>query len=246
MNSSAFSFEKIKSSLLSNKSFKIVFLGDSITSTEWVHPNWREIVEYVVKFKLVDQMDDWKIPEWNIRCINSGYDGATMQDLLDRLDEAVVIHKPDLAIFVEGAGDLVDTMTKKDYLTLAKKFVNQIARYSQNLIFCGSIPTNNPKLNEKIQPYIDELKSFLPKPNVQFVNLFEELQKFNLEGFFTFISPWGITALGMKPGEIDWVHPNQLGNAYIAKVILEKGFDIPFDPEKYIRETLGGKMYPGY
>lgn len=238
--------DEIKQTLLSGKHFKIVFTGDSITSTEWVHPNWREIVEYVIKFKLVDQMDDWKIPEWNIRCINSGYDGATMQDLLDRLDEAVIAHKPNLTIFVEGAADLTETMSENGYLTLAKKFINQVTEHSQNLIFCGSIPTNKPILNDKIQPYVDELKSFLPEFNVRFVNLFEELQKFNLSKFFTFISPWGISALGMKPGEIDWVHPNQLGNAYIAKVILEKGFDISLDPEKYIRETHEGKMYPGY
>ncbi|KKS30698.1 MAG: hypothetical protein UU92_C0021G0013 [candidate division WWE3 bacterium GW2011_GWA1_42_12] len=41
--------EKVTKSLKENGSYRILFLGDSITSAEWVHPNWREIVEYVLK-----------------------------------------------------------------------------------------------------------------------------------------------------------------------------------------------------
>ena len=59
----------IKSHLNKDKTFRIVFMGDSITSTEWVHPNWREIIEYVLKMELEKQMKDWKIPSWGIRCI---------------------------------------------------------------------------------------------------------------------------------------------------------------------------------
>jgi len=44
--------EKIKEALEKNGKYWIAFVGDSITSTEWVHPNWREIVEYVLKDKL--------------------------------------------------------------------------------------------------------------------------------------------------------------------------------------------------
>lgn len=238
--------KEIKEYLLSGKHFKIVFFGDSITSTEWVHPNWREIIEYVIKFSLVDQMDDWKLPEWNIRAINSGYDGASQQDLLDRFDEAITKHEPDLVVFLEGAADIVWTMTIPQYLGLAKKFIERVRSNSRYFVFGGSIPTNKPELNLRIAPYIEELKKIFPIDRVKFINLFEELPKFDMSRFFTFANPYGNKLVGMKRGEIDWVHPNQLGNAYIAKVILEKGFGIKFDPEKYIRETNGGKMYPGF
>lgn len=46
-------------------------------------------------------------------------------------------------------------------------------------------------------------------------------------------------------GDIDPHHPNQLGNAYIAKVILKETFDVDFDPEKYIKEMVAGEKFPG-
>ena len=58
--------------------FWVVFTGDSITSCEWVHPNWREIVEYVLKEETTKQLKgDWKNSEWGIRGFNFAYDGAT-------------------------------------------------------------------------------------------------------------------------------------------------------------------------
>jgi len=50
----------------------------------------------------------------------------------------------------------------------------------------------------------------------------------------------------LEGGESDLEHPNQLGNAYIAKIILKEVFDIDFDADKYIRETFEGLKYPGY
>jgi hypothetical protein len=81
--------------------------------------------------------------------------------------------------------------------------------------------------------------------NFQLIDLFNVYQQFSLERIFTFISEENPVE-GIKAGEIDLQHPNQLGNSYIAKVILEKAFSISFDPEKYIKETLSGEKYPGY
>ena len=53
--------------LKQGSTFKIVFLGDSITSAEWVHPNYREIIEYVLKQELENDLEDWKLPSWGIR-----------------------------------------------------------------------------------------------------------------------------------------------------------------------------------
>ena len=43
--------QEISDSIKSNGKYWIAFTGDSITSCEWVHPNWREIVEYVLQEK---------------------------------------------------------------------------------------------------------------------------------------------------------------------------------------------------
>jgi hypothetical protein len=58
------SINQIKDYLNKNDKFRIVFVGDSITSTEWVHPNWREIIEYVIKEELEKIISDWRIPSW--------------------------------------------------------------------------------------------------------------------------------------------------------------------------------------
>src|SRR5258708_19965153 len=88
--------EEIKKS----KRFWNAFVGDSITSTEWVHPNWREIVEYVLKDALVEYFDgNWKIPAWSVRCFNFGYDGAKTNDILEKVDDIRLV-KADLVIYL--------------------------------------------------------------------------------------------------------------------------------------------------
>jgi len=115
--------QEISETIKSKGRYWIAFTGDSITSCEWVHPNWREIVEYVLQNELTDYLkNDWKTGEWGIKGFNFAYDGATT----------------------------------------------------------------------------------------------------NLQ------------------------HPNQLGNAYIAKVILKEVFGIEFDPELYWKDTLEGEKYPKY
>src|SRR3989344_1365212 len=97
-------FDLLKNTI-QNGIYKIVFIGDSLTSAEWVHPNWREIVEYVLKEELSNQFSDWKIPSWNIRCINSALDGSTTLDYLTRLDDHVFFYKPQLVSIMLGAND---------------------------------------------------------------------------------------------------------------------------------------------
>ena len=76
--------------------------------------------------------------------------------------------------------------------------------------------------------------------------MFEIYQQFNLDKFFTFISEFGNEDIGIKPGELDFQHPNALGNAYIAKVVLKEVFGIDFDPELYMKTLLNGEKYPKY
>jgi hypothetical protein len=51
---------------------------------------------------------------------------------------------------------------------------------------------------------------------------------------------------GTKAGDIDQVHPNRLGNAYIAKFVLEELFSINFNPELYLETLLQEEKFPRY
>ena len=68
--------EKIEKKLRQGDWYRIAFLGDSITSAEWVHPNWREITEYVLKDKMETILGEWETPSWKIRCYNAGFNGG--------------------------------------------------------------------------------------------------------------------------------------------------------------------------
>jgi hypothetical protein len=46
--------------------------------------------------------------------------------------------------------------------------------------------------------------------------------------------------------DLDFLNPNQLGNAYIAKFILKKVFGLDFDPDRYISDPINGVMFPEY
>ena len=241
-----FSLATVKEKLLKENRFKIVFFGDSITSTEWVHPNWREIIEYVLKGELEKQIGDWKISSWRITCINSGLDGATTDDYLAHLDSHVINFQPQLLIWIVGSNDQLYKFGGKKHQVNVQKIVDILAPKMDYLIVCSDSTRLNDKANHIYEnEYLKTLAQVSFPKNAIFVDLFRKYKQLDLKRFFTFISG-GNEVAGMKPGDIDFAHPNQLGNAYIAKIILEEAFQVKFDPEKYIQTTLSGHMYPSY
>ncbi|MBU0976191.1 MAG: GDSL-type esterase/lipase family protein [Patescibacteria group bacterium] len=238
--------QKIISKIKKDKVYKIVFYGDSITSTEWVHPNWREIVEYVLKDYIGSVTKDWTTPSWRIRCINSGMDGATTKDLLKDLNEYVLTYKPDLVLSIFGKNDMYLGIEPKEHKRNIRKIALNIIEKDIDYVFCTSTATLNQKRNIDFLSYKKLTSEALDKLPVKIVDLFEEFKAHDLEKFFTFISENGNDVAGIKPGDIDYLHPNQLGNAYIAKILLKEVWGIEFDPELYIKETLAGVMYPEY
>lgn len=237
------SLQEILEQIKSQGKYWIVFVGDSITSCEWVHPNWREIVEYVLKGELTKFSKDWKIPSWGIRCFNFGYDGATSRDILQKIDDIKLV-KPDLAILMIGVNDPILGVGKDEHEENIEKILNRFRKDRIDFVFSTNNKPWNRKTAERYEPYVevDKNATFRKK---QFINLFEISESFPSERIYTFRSE-EIPEAGIKEGDLDYWHPNQLGNAYIAKVILKEIFGIDFDPEKYWKDTLAGEKYPGY
>jgi len=227
------------------KVYKIIFLGDSITSTEWVHPNFREIIEYVLKDYIEETTKGWKAPSWFIRTINSALNGGTSNDFLFYLTDYVISYKPDLVILQGTRNDFTLNISVTKHIDNMNKIINKILNNNSNVVFIGTTPSLLKEKTKEYLPYIKEAKKIAEKNNIQYVDLFYKYQELDLAKIYTFVSE-GNSAEGIKPGDIDWGHPNQLGNAYIAKILLEDIFDIKFNPELYINETQDGKMYPKY
>ncbi len=236
--------QTIKSALESKKSFKIAFTGASITSAEWIHPNWREIIEYVLKEELTKQFDNWKIPSWYIRCFNYGFDGSTTGDIKEFVTMGTIPTDFDLVIYLLSNNDSY-IKTSTDQYTLNVR--ETISKFSCPIIFCSGLAANNPDVNSTYQKtYYQSFLNLSSKSDLIVIDLFKETQKTDLARFYTLINVPGNKVAGIKPGEKDSAHPNRLGNAYIAKIILETAFQILFNPEKYLQDLKNDIMFPAY
>ncbi|MEI7604336.1 MAG: GDSL-type esterase/lipase family protein [bacterium] len=237
----------IQNKLINSNKFWIVFTGDSITSCEWVHPNWREIVEYVLKEEMTKYMDgDWITSEWGIRAFNFGYDGSTTKDIVQKIDTILSVN-PDLVIGLMGSNDPTLDVSVEESIANINKIIDAVNNINTKIVWANSTPAGeaSPK-NAEYESYaialIDSIKS---SSETQIIDMFNIYKQFPLDKIFTFISEENIVE-NIKEGEIDLQHPNQLGNAYIAKVMLKEIFGIEFDPEEYIRSTLAGDKLPSY
>lgn len=229
---------------IQNNIYRIVFIGDSLTSCEWVHPNWPDIIEYVLKEELTKEIGEWKLASWNIRCINSALDGSTTKDYLTRIDEYVLQYKPNLVFDMIGANDPHALTTKETYDNQTK-IIDSIHHAGITTILSTSPASYDEEYNNDYLPFKKSIEDAGKAADI-FVDLFSEFKNFPLKRLYTFRSREENVQDGIKIGDIDYVHPNQLGNAYIAKVFLEKVFGISFNPEKFMKETANGVMFPDY
>lgn len=224
----------------------ISFTGDSITSCEWVHPNWRDIVIYVLQDKVTEQLNgDWKTAEWGIKGFNFAYDGATTKDIYERLNDILLI-KPQMVIGLMGGNDPVLGVSVEQSIDYISKIADAVINSGAKLVWSNSTSAGKgSKKNPEYEPYAKAFIDMTSREGLVKIDMFNIYQSFPNDKFFTFVSEENPVE-GIKAGERDLQHPNQLGNAYIAKVILKEVFDVYFDPEKYIDTTLAGTKYPSY
>lgn len=237
--------EKVRANLKSGEEYRIVFLGDSITSTEWVHPNFREIIEYVLKFgDLSEELGDWKLPEWGLRFINCGFDGSTTDDIITMLDQRVIINKPDLVIFMFGRNDYDFGFSVEKHKANTKLILEKLSKTVSDTVYLSTIACFDDKINNLYEPFVHAEKELFPMKNVRFVDLFNLYKQVPYKEFFTFLHDE--FDLGTIIGSQDIDHPGVRGNAYIAKILLKEIFGIEFDPEIYLKDVASGRKSPRY
>lgn len=213
--------EEIKNKLETTGKYWIAFVGDSLTNAKGVHPNWREIVEDVLNEKLNIQ---------GLRCFNFGYEGATSRSTLKRIDEITTL-QPDLVVLMIGINDPYFGVGLEEHRKNILEIKNSL---SEDFVFVTDNKPMDTKMVEKYSPYVEADR----KLNFEnFINLFNISSKFPQDRIFTYKFE-DIPEMGAIAGEVDYVHPNILGNAYIAKTILKEMFGLEFDPEKYWQDML--------
>src|SRR5258708_21945430 len=163
------SLQTISQKLLADQKYWITFVGDSITSCEWVHPNWREIVEYVLKQEVGKiWQGDWKVPSWDIRGFNCGYDGSTTQDILTNIKN-ITMTQPDLVIVVMGGNDRLAHISVAQHIKNIQRIIHKL---KTNVIWCTSTPAIEPRKMTEYAPYAQACMAALQKENDLSIDLF--------------------------------------------------------------------------
>lgn len=240
-------FDQIVSTLQIQQTYKIFFFGDSIVSCEWIHPNWREVVEYVIKEELAKRTGNYEKAYWNIRCFNAGFSGATSKDLLVLSKKHVLTYQPDLVFMIATGNDLETNLCKPEEHAenIKKLLTNLTERKNTQVLYATSPATGNKTYNNSYEPYVRAVEKIFPLPCISFINLFDNFLQLDLTKLYTLTSP-GNEVVGIKPGELDFLHPNVEGNLIIAQHFLQEGLGVRFNPEKYLNESQVRMMCPHY
>jgi hypothetical protein len=220
-------YNEILNSLKSDKIYKIAFIGDSLTSCEWIHPNWREVFEYILKFSFDEfEGDDWWIPEWNLRFYNYALDGASTKNFLEMTSTAMKEVDPDLFIIMGTANDIELGISVDQHKKNLTKLFSQV---NKKLIYSPSVYSQDKKKNEKYIAYVEVAMNIPVTDNIYRFNGYEKFRDCSSPDLYTL-------NLKENTNEKDPTHPNSLGNIYIAKMFLEELLDIKVDPEKYLKD----------
>ncbi|MFH0969298.1 MAG: GDSL-type esterase/lipase family protein [Patescibacteria group bacterium] len=243
--------EEIEKEAIQDKLYPIAFYGASTTSSEYVFPNWVEIIRYVLKDAIEQKLGDYKKAYWNIQTFNLGLDGASSKDLLEKFDDLVLRINPRLLFLAMGKNDPYYGIDPKETAENTFKLISKALDSGIKVIFANTPPALWESLNEKIKNHLqaerEVAKKFAENGNFMFIDIFEKFPKEELEKIYTLISADGNKVVGIKPGEVDPIHYNKRGSALVAKIFLKEAFDIDFNVENFLQDLNDPtKKYPSY
>lgn len=246
-------YNNLLKALKSGKEYSFAFIGDSLTSAEWVHPNWRDVFEYMLKFSFSEfEGKDWWIPEWNLKFYNYALDGASTRDFLSQTDKMLSGIKVDCAIVMGTCNDLELGITVEEYTSNFKQTFNKINDFCDIFVYSPGIYSADVTKNENYLPYMKSAMG-IPLAHKQInINGYEIFFQYDWKRLYTLekdLSELNVDEKRRfkKDGfrAIDKVHPNALGNVYIAKMFLEGIYGIEVNPERYLEDVRSDRVkYP--
>jgi lysophospholipase L1-like esterase len=265
--------ETILDKIMQEKEFTIAFWWDSLVSTERIHPNFRDIIEYVLKSELeplvLARFQSWaytedsfagqylpwedlnsykrRPPSRNIRFLNLARDGSTTRDRLQCKDRRLEKHANiDLLLVMGTANDIYYNLPFDETSTNLESlfaYFRELDRVWQALF----IPSPYPYWSS--ENVINEKQRYgdiVEKAK----DILQSDRGFSLWDETQKLSDEEYKSFfGMENsnGSLDRDHPNILGNAYIAQQFLQHIFGIAFDYKLYVKEVLEQKhKFPLY
>lgn len=204
-----------------NKSYQIVCLGDSTTSAEWVHPNWIDFLEFTLR-------EGTKLGKGRIfKIINSACDGAYLKDIIDKVDEDTLSYKPDLVFVMIGLNDMISRNPVNEFESRLETLVELIAEDKKTEIaLLTTTKPNRKEISNRLTSYVEVIRKIAERNKNILIDIFKLFENQNLNDLYSFINVDGNEVWEIKPGGIDYIHPNILGNRLIAEEILSKIFNL--------------------
>jgi lysophospholipase L1-like esterase len=194
----------------------IVCVGDSTTSMEWCHPNWFDWLDF--SLRQGDEINGWKT-----KLVNSGKDGATIPFFLDSFEFLIGRFKPDVVILSLGFNHLELEGNVEETL---KELVLKIKSTGSKVVLWSTYKTINELVSKKLETIRDIYKKVSVELDLQFVDMYEEFGKYDLNKVFSYKYLWENIEWKMKPGDIDFLHCNLIGNQIIAEKLGREVFGI--------------------
>jgi len=215
---------------------RIAFIGNSITSGEWVMPNYRAMVEYILKYALAEEFDDekWWIPEWNMKFYNYSLDGGTTKEFLKSYELAVEECSPDLFFVLGTSNDMELNLPVEGFVENTLDLFERITKAGKKCVYSPDPFSDDSENNRKYEKYLTELnKNEFPDGLVN-IDGYEISKGFPRERIYTL--EMSESEQKMFGRRTDPIHPNILGYVYITKLFLEGAFGIKVDAEKFFKE----------
>lgn len=207
---------RMKINQTSNQPKTIVCVGDSTTSQEWCHPNWFDWLDF--SLRQVDEGGGWKN-----KMINSGIDGGTIPFFMENFEFLVGRFKPETVIISLGFNHIELVMDVEEML---RELILKIKSNGSNAVLWSTYKTINIDLNPKSDRIRDIYKKVADDLGVQFVDMYGEFGKYDLNKIFDYKHLWENTEWALKRGDIDFLHCNLIGNQIIARKIARDVFGI--------------------
>lgn len=244
-------YKAAKQSVLDEEPFFITFYGPSTTSMEFVFPNWGEIIRFALKRSLEEESNLYKIAYWYIQTSNYGLNGATSRDLRMHFDKLVTKRKPQLVFLNGSKNDPFLDIPLRETKRNTEWLIERCLALDVLLVFTTSVPALKDELNKKIMQYVDldrrVAQGFQTNENLRFVDFYEHFKKDDTKKSYSLISPSGNEHFQVEPGQVDPIHFNRFGNAFVAKILLKEIFEIDFDHIKFLNDLEDeSKKYPGF
>ena len=201
---------------------RIVFAGDSVTDMGSANPVGEGLFDNVGRgyVRIVENMLAVNYPEIKVRVTNSGINGHTSRNLLERYDRDVVNLNPDWVSICIGINDVwrqFDSPAFPDWAV-------DLSEYEQNLekMICavkGSVkgifllspyviePNREDAMRARMDEYVDVCEQLAKKHGCIFVN-FQKMYEDFCHIKHSALIAW------------DRVHPNQKGATLMAREFL--------------------------